>query len=189
LLFVASERGLARPWVWFECETFWFSGRKIVPLCFGAVRKNALSPPLSELQAVNGDDPSDLKTALDCAAEASGAILTYDSNLDSLSEELKKLDGELAVVSRTSSGWLGADWKGRFLAYEGPYETLPLIEDAIYESSMQAALATAGYRISLYDEANFRNIGDSGRFIYLTDRRTFRRRIAQGAAWVVARPA
>ncbi|MGO9454565.1 MAG: toll/interleukin-1 receptor domain-containing protein [Candidatus Binataceae bacterium] len=41
LIFVASERGLRRPWVWFECGTFWFTDKKIMPLCLGDVRKNA----------------------------------------------------------------------------------------------------------------------------------------------------
>ncbi|MGO9449852.1 MAG: toll/interleukin-1 receptor domain-containing protein [Candidatus Binataceae bacterium] len=28
LIFVASERGIQRQWVWFECGTFWFSQKK-----------------------------------------------------------------------------------------------------------------------------------------------------------------
>jgi hypothetical protein len=76
LIFVASERGLKRPWVWFECGTFWFSGKTIMPFCLGDVRKNALHPPLSELQAVNGDESHDLKTALDAIGAATGAIVS-----------------------------------------------------------------------------------------------------------------
>lgn len=64
LIFVASRRGLQRPWVWFECGTFWFTDKEIMPLCLGDIRKNALHAPLSELQAINGDEPNDLKTGL-----------------------------------------------------------------------------------------------------------------------------
>ena len=46
LIFVASRRGLQRPWVWFECGTFWFTDKEIMPLCLGDIRKNALHAPL-----------------------------------------------------------------------------------------------------------------------------------------------
>ena len=88
LIFVASDRGLQRPWVWFECGTFWFTGKKIMPLCLGEVRKNSLRPPLSELQAINGDEPGDLKTGLDVIAAATGATPSDFSDLNKLSERL-----------------------------------------------------------------------------------------------------
>ncbi len=151
LILVASERGLQRQWVWFECGTFWFSGKQILPLCLGEVRKNALRPPLSELQAVNGDESSDLKTALDVVAAAAGSTFSDGSDLNELSEKLKQLDREAAAALSASSGWLGAEWNGKFLAYEGPYESLTRIEDRNYETSMQEALKAAGYNVALYD--------------------------------------
>ncbi len=75
LLLIASRRGLQRPWVWFECGTIWFRKRKIIPLCLGEVRKSALPTPLSELQAVNADDPVDLVTVLEQIANESGVTL------------------------------------------------------------------------------------------------------------------
>ncbi len=188
LIFVASERGLQRPWVWFECGTFWFSRKKIMPLCLGEVRKNALRPPLSELQAINGDESSDLKTALDVVAAAAGSTLSDASDLNNLSEKLKQLDREASAVLSASSGWLGAEWNGKFLAYEGPYEALPRIEDRNFETSMQEALTAAGYNVALYDENNFAAIGDTGRFVQLTDRKSWRCRVASGTAWLIARP-
>ena len=107
LIFVASDRGLQRPWVWFECGTFWFSG-KIMPLCLGEVRKNALRPPLSELQAINGDESNDLKTGLDVIAAATGSTVSDASDLNNLSEKLGQFDREAAAVLNASSGWLGA---------------------------------------------------------------------------------
>lgn len=189
LILVASERGLQRQWVWFECGTFWFSGKQIVPLCLGEVRKNALRPPLSELQAVNGDESSDLKTALEVVAAAAGSTLSNISDLDELCEKLKQLDREAVAVLSASSGWLGAEWNGKFLAYDGPYESLTRIEDRNYESSMQEALKAAGYNVALYDENNFAAMGDTGRFVQLTDRKSWRCRVARGAAWLIARPA
>ena len=140
LIFVASERGVQRQWVWFECGTFWFRQRKIMPLCLGEVRKNALRPPLSELQAVNGDESIDLKIALDVVAAVTGVTVSDTSDLNTLSEKLKQLDREAAGVLSASDGWRGVEWKGRFLAYDGPYESLKLNEDRNFETSMQLAL-------------------------------------------------
>jgi len=188
LVFIASDRSLQRPWVWFECGTFWFTGRKIVPLCLGGVRKNALRPPLSELQAVNGHESNDLKTAFDSVAAATGAIFGDAADVEGLAEKLSELDREAAAAARASSGWFGAEWNGKFLAYEGPYESLPKIEDGIFEISMQRALEAAGYAVSLYDENHFDAPGDAVRLVQLTDRRSWRRRIAKGTMWLVARP-
>jgi hypothetical protein len=188
LIFVASERGLRRPWVWFECGTFWFSGRKIMPLCLGEVRKNGLRPPLSELQAINGDEPSDLKTALDVIATATGATVNDASDLDTLAEKLKQLDGEATAVLSAASGWFGADWKGRFLAYDGPYESLKLNEDRNFDSSMGEALKAAGYHIALYDRNNFGAMTDANHFVWLTDKQSWRCRVAKGTQYLVATP-
>lgn len=189
LIFVASERGVQRQWVWFECGTFWFRQRKIVPLCLGQVRKNTLRPPLSELQAINGDESSDLKTAFDVIAAATGVTPSDASDLHSLSEKLKQFDREAAADLSASSGWLGVEWKGKFLAYEGPYETLRLIEDRTFDTSMQEALQAADYKIALYDKNNFAAMGDANHFVQLTDRKSWRCRIARGTAYLVATPA
>jgi len=189
LILVASGRGLQRPWVWFECGTFWFSKRMIMPICLGDVRKNALPPPLSELQAINGDEPNGLNSALDQIAAATGATVSDASHLDKLSERLKALDHEADATSKASSAWRGAEWKGRFLAYDGPCEGLKLNEDAFFNPSMQHALEAAGYRVALYAQNNFNIINESVRLVYLTDRKSWRSRIAQGGAWLVAEPA
>jgi hypothetical protein len=188
LIFVASERGLQRPWVWFECGTFWFNGRKILPLCLGKIRKNSLRPPLSELQAINGDEQSDLKTALDVIAKATGATVNDGSDLDTLSQKLKQLDRQAAAVVSVASGWRGVEWNGVFLAYDGPYRTLRSVEDANFEMSMQEALNAAGYKVTLYDENNFAAMGDANHFVWLTDRTSWRCRVAKGRQWLVATP-
>jgi hypothetical protein len=188
LIFVATERGLQRPWVWFECGTFWFTKKQIVPLCLGEVRKNTLRPPLSELQAINGDDSGDLKTAFEVVATATGSSFSDRSDLKTLSEKLKQLDREAASALSTLSGWVGIDWKGRFLAYDGPYEDLREIEDRNFETSMQQALEAAGYSVSLYEKNNFPAMGDAVHFVRLTDRKSWRCRIVRGSAYLVAKP-
>ncbi|MGA7872684.1 MAG: toll/interleukin-1 receptor domain-containing protein [Candidatus Binatus sp.] len=188
LIFVASERGVQRQWVWFECGTFWFSRRKIMPLCLGQVRKNALRQPLSELQAINGDESSDLKTALDVVATATGLSVSDASDLDGLSEKLKLLDREAAAVMSAASGWLGAEWDGKFIAYKGPYEVLPRIEDHNFGISMQEALKAAGYTVTLYDRNNFAAMAEPNHFVWLTDRKSWRCRVVKGDAYLVARP-
>jgi hypothetical protein len=188
LIFVASDRGLQRPWVWFECGTFWFTGKKIMPLCLGEVRKNSLHPPLSELQAINGDEPGDLRTGLAVIATATGAMASDLSDLDKLSERLKFLDREASSLLIASSGWLGADWKGRFLAYDGPWEGLKEIGDRNFESSMQEALRTSGYSVALYEKSNFPSMTDANHFVQMTDKKSWRCRIVRGPAYLVATP-
>jgi hypothetical protein len=94
LVLVASERSLKRPWVWFECGTFWFGGRRIIPLCVGGVRKDTLRAPLSELQAVNGDDPVDLRTLLETLSNAVHLPLSESLGFDVLAASLNRLDNE-----------------------------------------------------------------------------------------------
>src|SRR5260370_22177447 len=114
MIFVASARGVQRQWVWFECGTFWFSGRKIMPLCLGEVRKNALRPPLSELQAINGDEPSELKTALDVIASATGLSLSGASDPRHLVEKLKRLGNRTPALLSVASCVRGVAGDGRF---------------------------------------------------------------------------
>jgi hypothetical protein len=188
LIFVASERGLQRPWVWFECGTFWFTDKKIMPLCLGAVRKNALHPPLSELQAINGDEPNELKTALDVIVAATGVALSDGSDLDKLSEKLKQLDREASTTLVALSGWVGTEWNGRFLAYDGPYETLKLIEDRNFESAMGEALMAAGYNISLVYKDAAGPMPAATHVVWMTDKKSWRCRVVQDSAYLVARP-
>jgi len=188
LIFVASERGLKRPWVWFECGTFWFTDKKIMPLCLGDVRKNALHPPLSELQAINGDEPNELKIGLEVIAASTGSTLSDASDLNHLSEKLKQLDLEATAILSAASGWLGAEWKGRFLAYDGPYESLKLNEDRNFEHSMGEALKTAGYNVTLQDKNSSGPMSDGTNFVWLTDRKLWRSRVVQGTAYLVASP-
>jgi len=96
-----------------------------------------------------------LKTALDVVAVAAGSTLSDASDLNNLSEKLKQLDREAAAVLSASSGWLGAKWNGKFLAYEGPYEALPRIEDRNFMKLLKEALKAAGYNVAPYDENNF----------------------------------
>jgi hypothetical protein len=96
-----------------------------------------------------------LKTALDVVAVAAGSTLSDASDLNNLSEKLKQLDREAAAVLSASSGWLGAKWNGKFLAYEGPYEALPRIEDHNFMKLLEEALQAAGYNVAPYDENNF----------------------------------
>jgi len=54
---------------------------------------------------------------------------------------------------------------------------------------MQQTLNAAGYNVALYDENHFGDLGDNGRrFVQLTDRKSWRSRIAEGRQWLVARP-
>ena len=75
-----------------------------------------------------------------------------------------------------------------FLAYDGPYRPLRSVEDANFEMSMQEALKAGGYKVALYDENNFAAMGNASHFVWLTDRSSWRCRVAKGRQWLVATP-
>lgn len=64
LLLLASERGLIRPWVWYETGSAWSREIRIIPCCLGKIRKNDLAAPFSSYQALNVDEAGDLKNLL-----------------------------------------------------------------------------------------------------------------------------
>jgi hypothetical protein len=64
LLLLASERGLARPWVWYETGSAWSREIRMIPCCLGKVRKNQLSAPFSSYQALNADETGDFRSLL-----------------------------------------------------------------------------------------------------------------------------
>jgi hypothetical protein len=64
LLLLASERGLTRPWVWYETGSAWSREIRMIPCCLGRVRKSGLSAPFSSYQALNVDEAVDFKNLL-----------------------------------------------------------------------------------------------------------------------------
>jgi hypothetical protein len=98
------------------------------------------------------------------------------------------LDRDAASDLRALSGWLGVEWKDRFLAYDGPYESLKEITERNFETSMQEALQAAGFRVALYEKNNFAAMDDANHFVQLTDKKSWRCRITKGTAYLVATP-
>ncbi len=188
-LLLATSRSLARPWVWFESGTVWFRKIPIIPLCLGQIRKTNLPTPLSELQALNLDEPSDLSVLLESLGKGINVrpviegIETFTSSLAELETKVR------AKAQGAPAGWLGADWNNRFLAYDGPLEGLRLIEDEVYQESMREALEKAGYRVGLGNpEKLAHHYSEGSRIVYLTDRSSWRRKVVDNALVLLARP-
>ncbi len=94
-----------------------------------------------------------------------------------------------AVGAETIAGWSGVEWNDRFLCYEGPVESLRLIEDAPFQQSMAEAVQEGEYQPRLARPDNIGRYADDGyRLIYVTDRRSWRRRVVQGDVVLIARP-
>jgi hypothetical protein len=64
LLVLASERALARPWVWYEAGSAWSRRIRMIPCCIGKIRKNNLSALFSSYRALNLDEASDFSSLL-----------------------------------------------------------------------------------------------------------------------------
>ena len=53
VILMLSRRSVARPWVNFEAGAAWLADKKIIPVCYGNLSKDALPQPYSAIQAVN----------------------------------------------------------------------------------------------------------------------------------------
>jgi len=186
LIVLATSRSMSRPWVWFETGTVWFSETPKIFLCLGRVRKNALPSPFSELQSLNGDEPSDLKVLFQSLAQITGEA-AHDSDLETLAQNLKLFDKKAeAGVAGALATWIGVEWNNRFLAYDGPIEGLQQIDDEVFVQAMSQALSDGGYRVHLGRPDRFSQHFEKGfRIVYLTDRSSWRRKIAQGKELVL----
>lgn len=188
LVLIATARSIARPWIWFESGTFWFD-RPIIPLCFGEVRKDTLPPPLNEKEATNLDTAKDIEVLLNSLAEITGIPVTDTDNLEILAAGIAAADRETDATAISVEGWRGAEWNGKFLAYDGPIEEITRIEDAPFECSMQEALQSAGYKIVMARREQLVDYIPRGfKQVFLTDRRRWRREIAWGDTVLVTGP-
>jgi TIR domain len=75
VLVLATERGLKRPWVWFETGRTWFSPVRCIPCCLGKTRKSALPAPFNSRQAMNLDETDDLERLFAACSKELGIVL------------------------------------------------------------------------------------------------------------------
>lgn len=191
LLLLATTRSLARPWVWFETGTFWFADKRIIPLCLGQIKKDKLPTPLYELQSVNLDQEDDLNKFV-ALCKSCGRSKKQEIHISSLLISLKEKEQKvLSAFLSNREGWIGVNWEGKFLSYDGPIEGLSLIEDQIYQESMSRELRGGGFVPHLASLENLSDHADKGRrIIYLTDRASWRGKIVKKQQMVlVAKPA
>lgn len=188
LVILATRRSLARPWVWFEAGTFWFSDRRIIPICFGDIPKDELPSPLRDLHAVQANDANELRDLINSISSVTG-LRTTVVDLDQVSRDLVSLDVKADRLAAQNAGWIGVEWQGEFLAYEGPIQALRLIEDGVFHQAMSDALEGAGYTPRLGRSDGFSHHYEKGyRIIYLTDRKSWRQKIVQNDLVLLARP-
>lgn len=91
LLLLASERGLKRPWVWYETGSAWSREIRMIPCCLGKIRKNELAAPFSSYQALNIDDVGDLKNLLNSIGRELGLSVEVP-DLEPIATKLQVLD-------------------------------------------------------------------------------------------------
>jgi len=189
LLLLATSRGLNRPWVWFECGTFWFSPKKLIPLCIGKVRKASLPAPFSERMALNLDDPKDVDILIQ-AIEEHTSLKSKQLNVIEFANSIKMKDKEISEeILKEDEGWIGVVWKEHFLAYDGPYRRFDLIEDGVLEQSMKDTLTKGGfdYRFSQKDKiTHYTEMGYH--IVFLTDRKSWRQKLISGKQIFMAKP-
>jgi hypothetical protein len=53
VILLLSHRSVARPWINFEAGWAWAATKRIIPICYGGLTKNAMPRPYSDLQGLN----------------------------------------------------------------------------------------------------------------------------------------
>lgn len=97
LIILSTQRGLNRRWVWYETGAGWISGLRMIPCCVGSLRKGQLVPPFYGLQALNGDDETDLRLLLKVAASELGLVVN-EIPLSGVIAQLKELDRKASLL-------------------------------------------------------------------------------------------
>lgn len=88
-----------------------------------------------------------------------------------------------------SNNWLAIPWEGKFLAYDGPIESLNLIEDRIYEEAISNALTNGGFHPRRCSPEKLAKHAKKGyKIIYLTDKISWRQKIVDGRQILMAKP-
>ena len=190
ILFVlATSRSLSQPWVWFETGTFWFTDKKVIPLCIGEIKKDKLPTPLYELVALNLDDAEDLKNLYSNLETSFQIKRNKDINIEEIIDSINSKEKSISnIFLKNREGWIGVEWTGKFLSYDGPIEGFKLIEDGIFEQSMADTLKDAGFSPYLGMPRKLSSHAEKGhRIIYLTDRSSWRQKIMKNNLVLIAR--
>jgi hypothetical protein len=72
VLVLCSRDSVLRPWINFEAGGAWMAGKRVIPVCYGELRPDALPEPLRTLQAYSIHDPKDLSDLVGLMAQAAG---------------------------------------------------------------------------------------------------------------------
>jgi hypothetical protein len=79
-LVVATPESVTAPWINFESGGAWVAKKQVIPCCADGMKKSSLPAPLSHLQALEIDDPDDLKRLIQFLANEAG--LDSPTNVD-----------------------------------------------------------------------------------------------------------
>jgi len=108
IILMLSEESVKRPWVNFEAGAGWATDKKIIPVCFGGLRKEDLPKPYSGLQAVDLQNSGDTEYLARSIAHYLG--IEEPMNLKYMGaaalggkEAMKKAEKELAAYNEFMS--------------------------------------------------------------------------------------
>lgn len=183
LLLLATKRSLSRPWVWLEAGAMWIKDQEIICICLEGIQKGGLPAPLSDYQALDAYDSRELSALLEALARMAGGSVA-DTDVGPLLERIAALEKDVLAAN-----WRGAEWTGRFLAYDGPTTEFRQLEPWPFQGSMVAALEANGFDVRLGRSDRLSSHLDKGYSkVCLTDRRTWYREIKRNQDTLLARP-
>jgi hypothetical protein len=177
-----SPASIDRRWINFEAGVGIGKGLQVIPVVVHGLERSEVGHPLSSLQIRSLDDEENVRALLRDVAKGIGQTLRVVHMARFLEEIHRPPNGK-------NSSWRGIEWEGTFLAVDGPMLKFAERSPQTYQESMGIALKEAGFTPYLASRQNLGPTLSKGyKFVYLTDRKSFRSEIAGFDVVLTAKP-
>jgi TIR domain-containing protein len=111
-IILLTPASISRRWVWFETGSFWFSGKRILPVAYG-INLGDIPHPLSVRQALSLEDPPRLKQFFDDLT-----IRITDTEAADLVQAFR------VAAQQDPVPWASTDFEGQTYVWGGPLNQL-----------------------------------------------------------------
>jgi hypothetical protein len=176
-----TPNSVTRPWVFFEFGAAWRSERIVVTARAASLRPEQIPSPLSIKQA-----PS-IETAEE-AVEIFRALGLKIEDPETFARRARELGADALVDALRDAGWSGLDWEGEYYAWSGPLAGLTDFDAESEPPGLVGELSRLGLQPSWSSKTKVaRHRVEGKKVVYATDRKTWRRAIADGDTFLMVR--
>jgi hypothetical protein len=180
-IILLTPASIDRRWVWFETGSFWFSGKRILPIAYG-IDLGKIPHPLSVRQALSLDDPAKLKQFFDDLT-----IAMTDAEAADLVQAFR------AAAQDRGVRWASTEFEGQAYVWDGPLNQLHDWSAIPASKALMEHVESLGFRSRCGRPDRIgRHIERGYQQVFASDLRTFKRPLtcpeATDQLWLI-RPA